>query len=187
MIFCLLHPKQNERAIRKTIAPNSKTIAGQSFCYAPNEDRGCVFSVRFLRGKLLLTYRRRWPAGKLQISGCKSRFAFGFCRNIKKRTETLYQSFSPFMVERRGFEPLTSTMRTLRATNCANAPYALSSRNYYSTGGRRMQGRRRCVAVLNFVFPPGAGSFTPACLTAAAKDVNIGFIKEAYIFPHRAT
>ena len=26
------------------------------------------------------------------------------------------------MVERRGFEPLTSTMRTLRATNCANAP-----------------------------------------------------------------
>lgn len=26
------------------------------------------------------------------------------------------------MVEHRGFEPLTSTMRTLRATNCANAP-----------------------------------------------------------------
>ena len=26
------------------------------------------------------------------------------------------------LVERRGFEPLTSTMRTLRATNCANAP-----------------------------------------------------------------
>ena len=26
-------------------------------------------------------------------------------------------------MEHRGFEPLTSTMRTLRATNCANAPY----------------------------------------------------------------
>ena len=34
----------------------------------------------------------------------------------------MYQSFSPYLVERRGFEPLTSTMRTLRATNCANAP-----------------------------------------------------------------
>ena len=29
------------------------------------------------------------------------------------------------MVEHRGFEPLTSTMRTLRATNCANAPYLM--------------------------------------------------------------
>ena len=28
----------------------------------------------------------------------------------------------PLLVEHRGFEPLTSTMRTLRATNCANAP-----------------------------------------------------------------
>ena len=55
MIFCLLHPKQNERAIHKTIAPNSKTIAGQSFCYAPTEDSGCIFSVRFLREKLLRT------------------------------------------------------------------------------------------------------------------------------------
>ena len=55
MIFCLLHPKQNERAIRKTIAPNCKTKAGQSFCYAPTEDSGCIFSVRFLREKLLRT------------------------------------------------------------------------------------------------------------------------------------
>ena len=121
MIFSFA-PKQNERAIRKTIAPNCKTKARQSFCYAPTEDSGCIFSMRFLRGKLLLTYRRRWPAGKLQISGCKSRFAFGFCRNIKKRNETLYQSFSPYLVEHRGFEPLASTMRMSRATNCANAP-----------------------------------------------------------------
>ena len=37
------------------------------------------------------------------------------------------------LVEHRGFEPLTSTLRTLRATNCANAPrtvllYALGAK-----------------------------------------------------------
>ena len=31
-------------------------------------------------------------------------------------------SSKDLVVEHRGFEPLTSTMRTLRATNCANAP-----------------------------------------------------------------
>ena len=30
------------------------------------------------------------------------------------------------MVEHRGFEPLTSTLRTLRATNCANAPHQIA-------------------------------------------------------------
>ena len=39
-----------------------------------------------------------------------------FCKNIKKRTETLYQSFSPFMVEVTGFEPATFWSRTKRAT-----------------------------------------------------------------------
>ena len=34
-------------------------------------------------------------------------------------------SFYYALVEHRGFEPLTSTLRTLRATNCANAPYSL--------------------------------------------------------------
>ena len=29
------------------------------------------------------------------------------------------------LVEHRGVEPLTSTLRTLRATNCANAPSKL--------------------------------------------------------------
>ena len=33
----------------------------------------------------------------IHISGCICRFALGFCRNKKERTETLYQSFSPFM------------------------------------------------------------------------------------------
>ena len=32
-----------------------------------------------------------------KIPGGISRFALGFCKNKKKRTETLYQSFSPFM------------------------------------------------------------------------------------------
>ena len=32
-----------------------------------------------------------------KIPGGIYRFALGFCKNIKKRTETLYQSFSPFM------------------------------------------------------------------------------------------
>ena len=34
-------------------------------------------------------------------------------------------SSKDLMVEHRGFEPLTSTMRTLRATICANAPYSV--------------------------------------------------------------
>ena len=85
-------------------------------------ESGCIFSMRFFRLFLSRGWRRRNYAGLIHIPGCICRFALGFCKNIKKRTETLYQSFSPFMVERRGFEPLTSTMRTLRATNCANAP-----------------------------------------------------------------
>ena len=47
----------------------------------------------------------------------------------KKRTRTLSHrelgSSTNCLVEHRGFEPLTSTLRTLRATNCANAPYHL--------------------------------------------------------------
>ena len=35
------------------------------------------------------------------------RFALGFCENIKKMTETLYQSFSHFMAPQVGLEPTT--------------------------------------------------------------------------------
>ena len=83
---------------------------------------GCILSVQFFSGHLSRGRRQRKRSCFIHIPGCICRLALGFCKNIKKRTETLYQSFSPFMVERRGFEPLTSTMRTLRATNCANAP-----------------------------------------------------------------
>ena len=48
----------------------------------------------------------------MQIPGCICRFALGFCKNIKKRTETLYQSFSPFMAGEEGFEPSTKVLET---------------------------------------------------------------------------
>ena len=70
----------------KTKGLFTKRKPEQSFCYAPTEENGCI-----------------------------CRFALGFCKNKKKRTETLYQSFSPFMVEYRGVEPLASTMRMSRA------------------------------------------------------------------------
>ena len=43
------------------------------------------------------------------------------------------------LVEHRGFEPLTSTMRTLRATICANAPNAFRNRCYYKSNRFRKQ------------------------------------------------
>ena len=42
------------------------------------------------------------------------------------------------LVEHRGVEPLTSTMRMSRATNCANAPF-LNSEMHYSMSPRFMQ------------------------------------------------
>ena len=48
----------------------------------------------------------------MQIPGCICRFALGFCKNIKKRTETLYQSFSPFMVEQP--QPTANTSHDMR-------------------------------------------------------------------------
>ena len=52
---------------------------------------------------------------------------FGHCKIIvmfqqecKKEKPLIYKGF---VVEHRGFEPLASTMRMSRATNCANAPF----------------------------------------------------------------
>ena len=93
----IMHPKQNERAIRKTKALMSKRKPEQSFCYAPTRECGCIFSMQFFSRNLFRVWRRwKWHA-KVQYSGCICRFALGFCKNKKKRTETLYQSFSPFM------------------------------------------------------------------------------------------
>ena len=75
----------------------SKRKPKQSFCYAPTEGSGCIFYMRFFSRILSREWRRRKHAGIIHIPGCIYRFALGFCKNIKKRTETLYQSFSPFM------------------------------------------------------------------------------------------
>ncbi len=103
-----MHPKQNERAICKTKALMSKRKPQQSFCYAPTEGSGCIFFMCFFRGFLSRRCRRRNYAGIIHIPGCICRLALGFCKNIKKRTETLYQSFSPFMVRETGLEPASS-------------------------------------------------------------------------------
>lgn len=81
--------------------------AEQSFYYAPKEESGCIFSKWFSGRFLPWEWWRRKKVRNIQISGCTCRLALGFCKNIKKRTETLYQSFSPFMVEARGIEPLS--------------------------------------------------------------------------------
>lgn len=75
----------------------SKRKHEQSFCYAPSRECGCILSIQFFSGNSSRGWRRRKYAGIIHIPGCICHFALGFCKNIKKRTETLYQSFSPFM------------------------------------------------------------------------------------------
>lgn len=90
----------------------SKRKHEQSFCYAPSRECGCILSIQFFSGNSSRGWRRRKYAGIIHIPGCICHFALGFCKNIKKRTETLYQSFSPFMVEPRGVEPLSESAST---------------------------------------------------------------------------
>ena len=100
-----MHPKQNERAIRKTKALLSKRKPSNRFVMHPPGKSGCIFSMHFFSRNPSRGWRRRKRARIIHIFGCIQRFALGFCKNIKKRTETLYQSFSPFMAEAVGFEP----------------------------------------------------------------------------------
>ena len=100
-----MHPKQNERAIRKTKALLSKRKPSNRFVMHPPGESGCIFSMHFFSRNPSRGWRRRKRARIIHIFGCICRFAFENCKNIKKRTETLYQSFSPFMAERVGFEP----------------------------------------------------------------------------------
>ena len=92
-----MHPITKRKLYCHNESPNVKTKAGQSFCYAPKEKGGCIFSKWFSGGFLFRGWRRRKKAGIIHISGRICRFALGFCKNKKERTETLYQSFSPFM------------------------------------------------------------------------------------------
>ena len=110
----------------------SKRKPKQSFCYAPTEGSGCIFYMRFFSRILTREWRRRKIARIIHIPGCIYHFALWFCKNIKKRTETLYQSFSPFMVEHTGFEPVTSTMRIdLDALSGLTRPHPLKTFLHY--------------------------------------------------------
>ena len=94
----------------------SKRKHEQSFCYAPSRECGCILSIQFFSGNSSRGWRRRKYAGIIHIPGCICHFALGFCKNIKKRTETLYQSFSPFMEVPSGFEPENKGFADLRLT-----------------------------------------------------------------------
>ena len=91
-------PKTKRKGYRQNESPNVKTKAEQSFCYAPTGKSGCILSMQFFSENLSREWRRKKHACIIHIPGCICRFALGFCKNIKKRTETLYQSFSPFML-----------------------------------------------------------------------------------------
>ena len=108
-----MHPTTQRKPYYSNESPNVKTKAEQSFCYAPNEGSGCILSKRFSGGFLLRHGRRRKKEWIIHNPGCICRFALGFCNYKKERTETLYQSFSPFMVEVTGFEPATFWSRKL--------------------------------------------------------------------------
>ena len=99
-------PKNKTKGLfDKTKALMSKRKPEQSFCYAPTEESGCIFYMRFFSRILSREWRRRRIARIIHIPGRICHFALGFCKNKKKRTETLYQSFSPFMVPMAGLEP----------------------------------------------------------------------------------
>ena len=93
----------------------SKRKLSNRFAMHPPRTMGAFFYAVFRR-ILPRGQRRRKCACIIHIPGCDCRFALGFCKNKKKRTETLYQSFSPFMVEVAGFEPAAFWSRTKRAT-----------------------------------------------------------------------
>ena len=102
--------KCENSARNKPFAPNNKTKALllQRKPYCQNESWAIV---------LLCTQRGKWVHPSFAVfqkdsgakekvteqgcktanSGCICRFSLEFCKNKKQRTETLYQSFSPFM------------------------------------------------------------------------------------------
>lgn len=54
-------------------------------------------------------------------------------KNQKNKSGTIGYNLivPPFIMEYTGFEPVASTMRMLRAPNCANTPYLLASENRF--------------------------------------------------------
>ena len=107
-----MHPITKRKLYCSNESPIVKTKAEQSFCYAHKEESGCILSKRFSGRLLLRQWRRRKKERNIHNSGCICRFALEFCNYKKERTETLYQSFSPFMVDPRGVEPLSEDQTT---------------------------------------------------------------------------
>ena len=101
-----LHSKTKRKGYRQNDSPISKTKAGQSFCCAPTGKSGCIFCLWNCAGSRGCWKLRQSAARIIHIPGCICRLALGICKNIKKRTETLYQSFSPFMAPPMGIEPM---------------------------------------------------------------------------------
>ena len=95
--YCFAPNNKTKALISERKPLLSKRKPEQSFCYAPTRESGCILSMRFFSGNTSREWRRRKHAGIIHIPGGICRFALGFCKNMKKRTETLYQSFSPFM------------------------------------------------------------------------------------------
>ena len=171
-----MHPITKRKLYCSNESPIVKTEAEQSFCYAPKEESGCILSKRFSGRLLLRQWRRRKKERNIHNSGCICRFALEFCNYKKERTETLYQSFSPFMVEHRRLELLTPTLPVLCATNCANAPrtrYSIAQGTpfvkphfeeiwIFSRANR--EGSRSWVAASFRMAAQAAPSFAAACL-----------------------
>ena len=128
-----MHPITKRKLYCSNESPIVKTEAEQSFCYAPKEESGCILSKRFSGRLLLRQWRRRKKERNIHNSGCICRFALEFCNYKKERTETLYQSFSPFMVEPRGVEPLSED-QIARASPSAVCVLTFPLRNSRQTG-----------------------------------------------------
>ena len=133
-------------------------------------------------------WRRRKRARIIHIPGCICRFELGFCKNKKKRTETLYQSFSPFMAEKEGFEP---SRQLSHPTPLAGEPlrplgYFSTAYKKYLLGGER--GIRTPGALRHHWFSRPAPSTTrPSLLANQLKefyhiqsDLSIASLKEFY-------
>lgn len=112
-----MHPKQNERAIRKTKALLSKRKPSNRFVMHPPGKSGCIFSMHFFSRNPSRGWRRRKRARIIHIFGCICRFTLEICKNIKKRTETLYQSFCPFMANPTEVDTIWGNRSGVRANN----------------------------------------------------------------------
>lgn len=82
----------------------------------------------FNRAYKIQKYRVKMSCRRHQLPHDLQKTMYKFKKSLglgKKEKPLALFTVQGFLVEHRGFEPLTSTLRTLRATNCANAPYSV--------------------------------------------------------------